>query len=107
MTHRDEINNGLETFNNVWNARLDAERKAWDSLSRYKFEMFGYWASAWVKYNQLMPKEQKLPNPFKSAVHLAREVCGGGMLATGAQPEQDREALARLVESGVLVPAGR
>ena len=58
----------------VFNARLEAERKAWDSLGRYKFEMFGYWASAWVKYNHLMAKEDKLPNPFKSLVHEARKV---------------------------------
>ncbi len=57
---------------NVLIARTDAERKAWDSLGRYKFEMFGYWASAWVKFNQLLPKELKLPNPFKSLVHAAR-----------------------------------
>jgi hypothetical protein len=56
----------------VFNARLDAERKAWDSLARYKFFMFGYWAGAWVKYNALMPKEEKLPNPFKALVLLAR-----------------------------------
>ena len=60
-------------FRNVQAARDEAERKAWDSLSRYKFEMFGYWASAWVKYNQLMPREHKLGNPFGSAVKLARQ----------------------------------
>lgn len=57
----------------IHNARLDAERKAWDSLARYKFYMFGYWSAAWVKYNQLMPKEEKLPNPFKSLVIMAKE----------------------------------
>ena len=25
-----------------------AEAKAWESLSRYKFLMFGYWAAIWV-----------------------------------------------------------
>ncbi|MEE8428309.1 MAG: hypothetical protein V3S33_02245 [Gammaproteobacteria bacterium] len=61
-----------ETFGNVLRARDSAEIKAWDSLSRYKFEMFGYWASGWVKYNQLLPKEHKRGNPFRSLVHVAR-----------------------------------
>ena len=54
-------------------ARGSAERKAWDSLARYKFEMFGYHASAWVKYNQLLPKLLRSRNVFKRAVELARE----------------------------------
>jgi len=61
-----------DPIDRIHNARLDAERKAWDSLARYKFYMFGYWSAAWVKYNHLMPKEEKLPNPFKDAVLLAR-----------------------------------
>lgn len=48
----------------------DAERKAWDSLSRYKFQMFGYWAAIWVHLNHI--SGLKRPNPFKSAVVLAR-----------------------------------
>ena len=55
----------------MFNARLDAERKAWDSLGRYKFYMFGYHAAAWVKYNQLiaeMDPAEKLPNPFTDLV---------------------------------------
>ena len=58
----------------------ESELKAYDSLSRYKFEMFGYWSSTWVKYNQLaadmgiIPK--KLPNPFKAFVDLAKESKG-------------------------------
>lgn len=30
----------------------EAEAKAWDSLSRYKFQMFGYWAGIWVHLNR-------------------------------------------------------
>ena len=56
----------------VHDARGQAYLKAIDSLGRYKFEMFGYWASAWVKYNQLMPKQYKQGNPFKEFVKLAR-----------------------------------
>ena len=63
----------LEVLNNLDPARTDAEAKAWDSLGRYKFEMFGYWASAWVKFNALMPKLLKKENPFRDAVNLARE----------------------------------
>jgi len=58
----------------VYEARRESERKAWDSLSRYKFEMFGYWSSAWVKYNQLFDQAERLPNPFRNLVIAAREV---------------------------------
>jgi len=50
--------------------RKEAERKAWDSLSRYKFMMFGYWAGLWVHLNRLC--NNKAPNPFKSFVEMAR-----------------------------------
>ena len=49
-----------------------AERKAWDSLSRYKFQMFGYWAAIWVHLNKL--SNQKQSNPFKNLVKTARKV---------------------------------
>lgn len=49
----------------------EAESKAWDSLSRYKFQMFGYWASIWIHLNKMRDKPQ--PNPFKNLVALARE----------------------------------
>ena len=48
----------------------EAERKAWDSLARYKFFMFGYWASHWVKYNRLGGFNR--PNPFKNLVQTAK-----------------------------------
>ena len=63
-----------ETLHNVLGARLEAEQKAIDSLGRYKFEMFGYWASAWVKYNQLLPKRLKKGNPFADLVKLSRQM---------------------------------
>ena len=31
----------------------EAEAKAWDSLGRYKFQMFGYWAAIWVYLNRI------------------------------------------------------
>jgi len=50
--------------------REEARRKAIDSLSRYKFQMFGYWAAVWVTLNKLDPRP--LPNPFSDFVKLAR-----------------------------------
>jgi hypothetical protein len=48
-----------------------AERKAWDSLSRYKFWMFGYHAAQWVLLNSLCyPKAR---NPFAALVKMAKE----------------------------------
>jgi hypothetical protein len=49
----------------------EAEVKAWDSLSRYKFQMFGYWAAIWVHLNRI--GNFKKPNPWKSIVKVARE----------------------------------
>jgi len=55
----------------------ESERKAFDSLGRYKFEMFGYWSSTWVKYNQLAFDmgiiNKKNPNPFKCLVNEAKK----------------------------------
>lgn len=48
----------------------EAERKALDSLGRYKFQMFGYWAAIWVHLNRLLPEPR--PSPFKDFVGLAR-----------------------------------
>jgi len=50
----------------------EAEEKAIDSLSRYKFAMFGYWAGIWVHLNKIEGNNR--PNPFKGFVHKAREV---------------------------------
>ncbi len=49
----------------------DAERKAWDALSRYKFWMFGYWAAIWIHLNRVSGLNQ--PNPWIDLVKLARE----------------------------------
>lgn len=50
---------------------LEAEEKAWDALSRYKFWMFGYWAAIWVHLNRL--SRGRHPSPFKKLVEAARE----------------------------------
>ena len=48
----------------------EAETKAWDSLGRYKFAMFGYWAAIWVHLNRI--GEFGRPNPWKDLVKTAR-----------------------------------
>lgn len=53
----------------------DAEQKAWDALSRYKFQMFGYWASIWTHLNRISNANR--PNPWRKLVQLAREVREG------------------------------
>lgn len=75
----------ISTEDRVRAARAEAELKAWSALAGYKFEMFGYWASAWVKYNQLMIGSEKLANPFRPAVHLARKIQQEGLDARGAK----------------------
>jgi hypothetical protein len=48
-----------------------AEQKAWDALSRYKFQMFGYWAAIWVHLNRIAGL--KRPNPWIELVKHARK----------------------------------
>lgn len=50
----------------------EAELKAIDALSRYKFQMFGYHAAVWVTLNRLVGS--KRPNPFRDLVAAARVV---------------------------------
>lgn len=54
----------------ILDAMADAERKAWEALSGYKFWMFGYHCGRWVNYNNLL--DRKRSNPFRDAVKLAR-----------------------------------
>lgn len=49
----------------------EAEQKAWESLSGYKFIMFGYHASRWVNYRELL--QEHTPSPFTELVKLAQE----------------------------------
>jgi hypothetical protein len=48
----------------------EAESKAWDALSRYKFQMFGYWAAIWVHLNRI--SGAKRSNPWRGLVVAAR-----------------------------------
>jgi hypothetical protein len=52
----------------------DAECKAWDSLARYKFQMFGYWSAIWVHLNRV--GGFKRANPWRSLVDTARRRMG-------------------------------
>ncbi len=49
-----------------------AETKAWESLARYKFMMFGYWAAIWVHLNKIGNFNR--PNPFRPLVKLADSI---------------------------------
>lgn len=52
-------------------AELDeAEAKAWESLARYKFQMYGYWVGVWVHLNRIA--DGKRPNPWRGLVEVAR-----------------------------------
>ena len=54
----------------------EAADKAIDSLARYKFMQFGYWAAIWVHLNRI--EGQRRPSPFKALVHAARVIREGG-----------------------------
>jgi len=56
----------------VLTERKLAEQRAWKALAGYKFYMFGYWAAAWVKYNQLLPPGMVDPSPFRALVEIGR-----------------------------------
>jgi len=51
--------------------RQEARDKAFDSLARYKFYMFGYWAATWVQMNKLC--RIRALNPFSDFVDLAKK----------------------------------
>ena len=52
----------------------EQERKAWDSLARYKFWMFGYHAANWVNINRLAGFKAK--NPFRDLIKVALQKRG-------------------------------
>ena len=49
----------------------EAERKAWEALGQYKFQVFGYWSGIWIHLNRI--SGLKKPNPWKGLVQFARE----------------------------------
>ena len=69
------LNNEEQARRSDVNTRLKehldrAEQKAWDSLARYKFQIFGYWCAIWTHLNQI--EGQHRPNPWRSMVGQAR-----------------------------------
>lgn len=50
----------------------EAEEKAIDSLSRYKFMQFGYWAAIWVHLKRISDRTHS--SPFSPFVKLAKEM---------------------------------
>lgn len=66
-----KIGEGIELRERLEADRDEAERKAIDALSRYKFQIFGYWAAIWVHLNRVIGDGQR--NPFASYVRLAKD----------------------------------
>ena len=72
--------------------KQEAYENAIDSLARYKFMQFGYWAAIWVHLNQIT--DCKESNPFRQLVGLARQ------LQTKNQEEVQGSFLENIVEEG-------
>lgn len=68
----------------------EAAEKAWESLARYKFVMFGYWAGIWVHLNRI--EGRRRPNPFAELVSLARARRNAPPTTHHSAPLLDREA---------------
>jgi hypothetical protein len=64
------------TQNELEKERNIARDKALDSLGRYKFMQFGYWAAIWVHLNRLCLYQ--MPNPFKEIVNTAKDIIKKG-----------------------------
>ena len=77
----------MEIVERLHKDRDEAEIKALDSLSRYKFAMFGYWAGIWVHLNRIIGDRR--PSPFRSltreAGNLRANYKGPGTTKPGPQ----------------------
>ncbi len=51
---------------------LEKAQEAIKDLAKYKFWMFGYYASRWVHMNHTLPKEFQNPSPFGALVAIGR-----------------------------------
>ena len=69
-----------ETRKNLDAEIQEAADKAIDSLARYKFAMFGYWAGIWVHLNRI--DGGKRPSPFRDLVKAARTIREDAMTPT-------------------------
>ena len=74
-----------------------AQAKADDSLSRYKFQMFGYWAAIWVHLNRI--GEFKQPNPWSDLVRAAK-VRATSSVSSHGQAELDGLGTRSALHSG-------
>lgn len=63
--------------------KREAYENAIDSLARYKFMQFGYWAAIWVHFNQI--DEVQESNPFRPLVLTARDLRNADKVADEAQ----------------------
>lgn len=50
----------------------EAEYKAIDSLARYKFMQFGYWAAIWIHLKHMSDRTHA--SPFKELVDCAKKL---------------------------------
>lgn len=71
QTIKDGARDLAEVGNLIYQQRDEARDKAIDSLARYKFAMFGYWAGIWVHLNRAIGDGQ--PSPFGDIVRCARD----------------------------------
>ena len=62
-------------INHLKEHKQEAYERAIDSLARYKFMNFGYWAAIWIHLNQI--DAEKESNPFRDFINLARKVQSG------------------------------
>ena len=73
---KEETQNMSFQQRQIHDEMMEASRKAVDSLARYKFAMFGYWAGIYIHLHRL--SGETLPNPFSKLVKLAREMRDNG-----------------------------
>jgi len=66
-----EQREAVDIRNRLIQELAEAEQKAWDSLGRYKFQMFGYWAGVWIHLNKI--SGQRRPNPWRELTKIASE----------------------------------
>ena len=63
----DKIEEALERINNTLN---EAEARAFESLAKYKFQMFGYWASAHQHLARTVSRNHN--TPFAELIDMAK-----------------------------------
>ncbi len=69
---RFELEDAMALKLTIVEDREAAEQEAWLSLSRYKFDRFGYWCAKWVQLNALLPAAERRGNPWRELVRTAK-----------------------------------